>query len=225
MYFFLLYYSGHICACESCAVLMKKCVTCRYTKFLLLPPHILIWPTSYTNFRSHIDRMSSLLVSCSKMKNQPVSNLISIPSLPSPPASCSSNNNNNNNNNNATAIVGAGPISSVLGPGVNVISNNTSNTNNSNVTGQTGGPCNLSPSIEANLLSSHNTNTNSSSSIVASGSIAGDNINHANNTGLSGAYGQTQLLNNGAKDYTVQKLQQQLQDIKEQVYFFVYSIQ
>ncbi|XP_021964204.1 E3 ubiquitin-protein ligase mib1 isoform X3 [Folsomia candida] len=196
---------GHTCACESCAVLMKKCVTCR----------------------QHIDRMSSLLVSCGKNQQmkKPVSNLVSIPSPPAPNNNNNNHNSNNNNNNASINNAAVAAISSALGPGANVISNNTSNTNNSNVTG----PCNLSPSMEPNLLSSHtasshnitasnnaNTTSNIANNSSGSTSVAGDNINHANNTGLSGAYGQTQTLNNGAKDYTVQKLQQQLQDIKEQ---------
>lgn len=168
---------GHICACENCAVLMKKCVTCR----------------------SHIDRMSSLLVSCSKNQIKS-SNLVSLPSPPS----------NNSTPANNNAVFGAGAAtSSALGPGANVISNNTSTSNNSNVTAAGVAPSNLSPSMEANLLSSHSGSSPSTS-------VTGDNIQHANNTGLSGAYGQ-QFLNNGSKDYAVQKLQQQLQDIKEQV--------
>jgi len=52
---------GHMCACESCAPLMKKCVQCR----------------------AQIDRMLPFIVCCGGMKNSPVQ-ISSLPHLWSP---------------------------------------------------------------------------------------------------------------------------------------------
>jgi E3 ubiquitin-protein ligase mind-bomb len=67
--------------------------------------------------------------------------------------------------------------------------------------------------MEANLLSSHG------GSAPVSPPISPDNITHANTVAgqLSGTKGLGQLLNNGTTDFSdVQKLQQQLQDMKDQ---------
>jgi hypothetical protein len=180
---------------------MKKCVACR----------------------SQIDRKTSLFVStCEKNHLKKSANLLNVQPQPSSSNHASSNNNNHNNNHASGSLVGVGSGSTALGPGANVISNNTSSCNNSNVTGAAAAaaasssavaaPSNLCPNMDANLYSPHIGN-------AAEGGMTGDNINHANNTGLSAAYDHAdgQLLNNGTKDYTVKKLEQQLQDIKEQV--------
>jgi len=159
--------------------------------------------------------MSTILVSSASIpqNSKPISNLVVLSSPNNslvapghannacvfvPTVSNSANNNNNNNNASAAAAAAAvSPAVAPLNPNVNTLSG----------TSGTTAPSNLSPKIDANILTSLSRTTSP------------DNITHANNVGLAvGSGGQGAILNNGTKDYTdVQKLQQQLQDIKDQV--------
>lgn len=143
--------------------------------------------------------------------------------------------NNTANSNVAAAVTAAVANMHITGNSAcAAVANNTNNTNTSPMVA----PSNLSPGIspfqDANLLSTHQHNAAAAAAaaaVVGGGIMGGssnsglsppvspDNITHANNAALAAAHGlNTQLLlNNGGKEYhDVQKLQQQLMDIKEQ---------
>jgi len=184
---------------ESCAVIMKKCVKCRAT----------------------IEKMTTILISPSPGMNtgggcKPKSNLVLLSSPPSIPGAsgCSTvnnhkNNSNSNNNNNNHVAAAVANNSNNMGVVVNP-------------NALTLGPSNISPSIEANLFSPHL----GGGALPVTPSVSPDNLTHATNAMIV-ASGQLSLgpgaasglfLNNGAKDYSdSEKLQQQLQDLKDQV--------
>jgi hypothetical protein len=174
--------------------------------------------------------MSTIFIYCgnsqtqqqSNTNNKPASNLVVLPtpttSLVNTNASANNNAGANGSNNNATAVAVAA-AAALVGTGCTPTPNTNNSNSNSNAHANTPtsntivAPCNLSPSMEANLLISHG------GSAAVTPPTSPDNITHANNTALSGQMAAGHILNNGTKDYSdVQKLQQQLQDIKEQTH-------
>ncbi|ODN04186.1 E3 ubiquitin-protein ligase mib1, partial [Orchesella cincta] len=221
---------GHICACTNCASIMKKCVTCRSP----IERMSSLLGSAGNSLQQQQQQQQQGVLGVTK----PASNLVVLtpPTTSLVPPGSGSNNCNSVNNNNANATSG-GAATTVSSAAVSPPSVNTSNSNvataaaaaavvasismhgpnNSNSSSASMvAPSNLSPGLDANLLSSH--------AGVGGGlspPVSPDNITHANNAALAAAHGynsnHSQLLNNGTKDYNdVQKLQQQLLDIKEQ---------
>lgn len=149
---------------------------------------------------------------------------------------------NNTNNSNVTAAA-AGLASMHISATTAAAVSAANNTNNSNANASSMvAPSNLSPGFQdANLLSTHHAAAAAAAAAAVAAGVGGggmmggssnnaglsppvspDNITHANNAALAAAAhglnsNHTPLLNNGTKDYSdVQKLQQQLLDIKEQ---------
>lgn len=216
--------------CAVCAVLMKKCpnLSCRSTIDKMSSIFLSCTNTNTSSVGS-LPNVSGGGASAAPQKA--ASNLVVISPPPSilGAASVKGSNNNHNNNNNSNVTCGNNN---------NNNNNNINNNNNGNVSSNlsvANAASNLSPiSVETNLLNTltgnNNNNCNNVPQISSPPLIpAESNIALANNNAAAAGIpkavpatkqigGTGQILNNGTKDYSdVQKLEQQLQDIKDQV--------
>jgi E3 ubiquitin-protein ligase mind-bomb len=165
---------GHMCACDSCGALMKKCVQCR----------------------AQIDQMVPFIVCCGGI-GASKSALFFI-------------------HKNSKLFNSTGAISEVSNDSEDELSIPPRETREPTTMNFTkilfSAPSEVAPINNSTASISNNSNTNS---INNSNSNINNNINNVNNT-FPGP-----LMNNGSRDTTssadIQKLQQQLQDIKEQV--------